>query len=103
MRPFATLELFLPLLVLGSCKKDSSDYQPDCSGPAKSYLTDVKPTVLSNCVSCHSQYGSYNGVKNDAASIRSTIANGSMPKGKAMSDAEKNKVMCWIDAGAPNN
>lgn len=103
MRSNHLLTVIIAFSVFCSCKKDASDYQPDCSGPAKSYLTDVKPTVLSNCVGCHSQYGSYNGVKNDAASIRSTIANGSMPKGKTMSDAEKNKVMCWIDAGAPNN
>ncbi|MFM8431827.1 MAG: hypothetical protein ACKOA1_03430 [Bacteroidota bacterium] len=99
---FASVLLVITFIAF-SCKKDASNYQPDCSGPAKSYLVDVKPAILSNCVSCHSQYGSYNGMKNDANAIRASIANGSMPKGKSMSDAEKNKVMCWIDAGAPNN
>ena len=85
-----------------ACKKDKN-YTPDCSGGTKSYASDVTPVVQSNCLNCHGQYGSYNGLKNDASSVRNAIANGSMPKGKTMSDAEKNKVLCWIDAGAPNN
>jgi uncharacterized membrane protein len=96
------LAVLTAALAYSACKKDSN-YSPNCNGATKSYNADVKPTIQSNCTSCHSQYGSYNGVKNDASSIRSSIANGSMPKGKNMSDAEKDKVMCWIDAGCPNN
>lgn len=93
----------LSTLFFLSCKKENESYAPDCNGPAKTYSVDAKPAILSNCVNCHSQYGSYSGVKNDAAAIRSSIANGSMPKGKTMSDSEKDKVICWIDAGALNN
>lgn len=88
--------------ILSSCKKEQN-YTPNCNGAAKTYTLDAKPAIQSNCVSCHSNYGSYNGVKNDASAIRSAIANGSMPKNKNMSDADKDKVLCWIDAGAPNN
>jgi uncharacterized membrane protein len=85
-----------------SCTKQEN-YSPDCSGAPKTFSADAKPALQSNCVSCHSQYANYNSVKNEAASIRSAIANGSMPKGKKMSDTDKNKVMCWIDSGTPNN
>jgi hypothetical protein len=105
MKRLATLLFTLTTfsLLISACKKDDKNYEPDCNGPAKTYALDVKPAITANCVSCHSQYNTYNGVKNDAAAIRSSIANGSMPKGKKMSDADKNNVICWIDAGAPNN
>jgi hypothetical protein len=32
-----------------SCKKDKSTYTPDCSGTAKSYVTDVSPLFSSKC------------------------------------------------------
>ncbi len=105
MRRYRFLAL-LALLIGGaalSCKKEEESYEPECSGPAKSYAGVVKSVIQSNCVGCHAQYGTYTGVKNAASSIRSSIANGSMPKGRTMSEADKNTVICWIDAGAPNN
>jgi hypothetical protein len=85
-----------------SCKKDSS-YTPDCSGAAKSYATDVAPLFAGECNGCHSNYSSYSGVFSDKSAIRSSIVSGSMPKKSSFTDAEKNNVVCWIDAGAANN
>lgn len=86
-----------------SCKKDEATFEPECNGPAKSYAGNVKAVIQSQCVGCHSQYANHAAVKSAAASIRSSIVNGSMPKGRTMSESEKNTVICWIDAGAPNN
>lgn len=89
-----------------TCKKKetstSSSYTPTCNG-TKSYSVDVKPLMQSYCVSCHSSYSSYSSVKSSASSIRSSIVSGSMPKGTSLSDDQKNKIVCWIDAGSPNN
>lgn len=98
----ASFLFLLTTITVSSCKKEQ-DYTPNCNGAAKTYTLEAKPAIQSNCVSCHSNYGSYNSVKNDASAIRSAIANGSMPKGKSMSDSDKDNVLCWIDAGAPNN
>lgn len=101
-----TLMVLLLLTIVGfvTCKKKDTTkaYTPSCSG-TKSYLNDVKPLMQSYCVSCHNTYSSYSGVKSSAASIRSSIVGGSMPKGTTMTDDQKNNIVCWIDAGMPNN
>lgn len=92
--------------VFTECKKSgnntTSNYTPNCSG-TKSYSVDVKPIIQSACVGCHNQYGSYTGVNNDKSSIRNSVSNGSMPKNSSLSSSQKDAIMCWIDAGAPNN
>ncbi len=85
------------------CKKASTDFTPSCTGAAKSYVTDVKPIIQAYCVQCHSSYSSYSQISASKSSIRSTIIDGSMPKSSSISTDQKNKIVCWIDAGAPNN
>lgn len=90
--------------LLVSCSKDnSSPYIPNCNGAAKSYSTDVAPVVQSACVSCHQNYSSYSSVYSSRNSIRSMVASGQMPQGKSLSNEDKDKILCWIDNGAPNN
>lgn len=90
------------LIVLLSCKKSNQDFVPSCSGTS-TYSADAKPVLQSKCVSCHSNYGNYSQVVASKNSIRTVIVNGSMPKGGSLSDAQKNAIICWIDAGAQNN
>lgn len=100
-----TLTLVLIFTIITCKKKDGSttnSYTPDCSS-TKSYSLDVKPLMQSYCVSCHSSYSNYTSVKSSASSIRSSIVSGSMPKGTSLTDDQKNKIVCWIDAGSPNN
>jgi len=100
-------KLFLILTcvaVFAACKKNSSSsYTPNCSGATKSFATNVSPLINSGCVGCHSSYSSYAGVSSAKDDIRSNIVSGKMPKGSTWSDDQKNTVVCWIDAGAPNN
>ncbi len=106
------LILSLAILVFATCKKDKK-FTPDCSGGAKSYTSDVSPIIASHCArsGCHAA-GSSNGpgpltshsqVSAAKDRIRPAVANGSMPKDHTLSDDEKNKIICWIDAGAQNN
>jgi uncharacterized membrane protein len=94
------------IFIFFNCKKNNTTptaiYTPSCSG-TKSYASNVSSLIQSNCVSCHSQYSTYSGVKSAASSIRSSIVNGSMPKNGSLSDDQKNTIVCWIDAGAVNN
>lgn len=110
-----SLLLSMIVIVLFACKKSSPTTTPtlDC-GTAKTYAADVAPIIASSCATgggCHAS-GSLSGpgaltnytqVFNSRASIRSSVANGSMPKGSSLSTAQKNAILCWIDAGAPNN
>lgn len=102
----ALLILLLGYLVtISSCKKSSTSattYTPTCTS-AKSFSVDVRPLFQSYCVSCHSNYSTYSQISASSSSIRSTIVGGSMPKGTTLTAAEKDKIVCWIDAGTPNN
>lgn len=96
--------LFFCILLFVNCKKKNSTkkYTPSCSS-TKSYLNDVAPLIQSNCVSCHNTYVNYTAIQTSATSIRSVIVDGSMPKGSTLTEDQKNNIVCWIDAGAPNN
>lgn len=86
----------------------------DCSGPAKSFVTDVSPVFQTSCAinsGCHAG-GSNNGpgpllnysqIFNARAEIRSAVASGHMPLNATLAATEKNAILCWIDNGAPNN
>lgn len=92
------------IFVFANCKKKNTikAYTPSCSG-TKSFTNDVSPIMQSYCVSCHSNYSTYSQVKASASSIRNSIVNVSMPKGNSLTEAQKNSIVCWIDAGTPNN
>ena len=102
---------FLPLLFFGllaftACKKNNTQakstvYTPNCSG-TKSFKNDVLPILNSSCNSCHS-FNTYQSASSIASSIRSDVANGSMPQNSSLSNAQKDAILCWIDNGAPNN
>lgn len=103
--------LAICLLLVVTCKKEKT-FTPECNG-SKSYASDVSPIISSNCAvsGCHAT-GSSNGpgaltnysqVNVAKSRIRTAVANGTMPKNGKLSDDQKNKIICWIDAGALNN
>lgn len=115
--------MLVPLVLccfIGACKKNSnssssssSSSVPDCSGGTPSYASAVSPLIASSCGinGCHAS-GNANGpgplvtytqIKNAAASIRASVLNGSMPQGTKLTDAQKSTIICWVDAGTPNN
>ena len=110
---------------LYACKKQSGDSgndsnnrvnnsnNIDCSGPAKSFATDISPIIQSSCSrsGCHNN-GSFNGpgslvsysqIFNARAEIRVAVASGQMPLNGSLTAVQKNAILCWIDSGAPNN
>lgn len=94
------------VIILNSCKKKNAtqvSYTPSCSGATPSFSATVKPLFQSSCVSCHSNYSTFSQISGSASSIRTTIVNGSMPKGTSLSKEQKNNIVCWIDGGKPNN
>lgn len=100
-------------LLFHSCEKSNVTYTPDCSGAAKSFASDVAPLVKSYCATngCHTTGSTkgpgaletYSQIYNNRTKIRSAVANGTMPENTSLSNTQKNAILCWIDAGAPNN
>jgi hypothetical protein len=78
-----------------------------------SYNNDIKTIVQTSCAvsGCHVSggsapfvLGSVSNVQNHASEIKTATANGSMPKsGTPLTQAQKDKIACWVDDGAPNN
>lgn len=88
-------------------------FVPNCVGAATSFATDVNPIFQNVCgqSSCHNS-GSVNGpgglttyaqISASKSLIRAAIISGIMPKTGTLSAAQKNSIICWIDAGGANN
>lgn len=94
----------LCILLYTHCSKKTPTpaFSPTCNSE-HFFNKEVLPLIKSYCVSCHSNYNSYSQVNSSASSIRSSIMNGSMPRGGTLTDDQKNAIICWIDAGAKNN
>jgi hypothetical protein len=110
-----TLYLIALIIGLASCSKQrTEDSTVDCSGPAKSYLSDVSTVLQTSCnddSGCHGA-GSNNGpgplltyeqVFNAKSAIRAAVVTGAMPLNGKLTAAQKNAILCWIENGAPNN
>jgi len=114
---FKMLKFYFPffalLIFINGCSK-KPEFTADCSGPAKSFVTDVSPVFQTSCAinsGCHAT-GSGNGpgplldysqIFNARVDIRSAVASGHMPLNATLTAAQKNAILCWIDSGAPNN
>jgi hypothetical protein len=110
-------KIFLITAVAGflwACKKNNDAGSVDCSGPQKSFSSDVNPVVQASCATnsgCHGA-GSANGpgalllysqIFNARSDIRSAVASGHMPLNGSLTASERNAILCWIDNGALNN
>jgi hypothetical protein len=88
-------------------------YTPNCNGTTPTFAANVSPLIGSSCAvsGCHAA-GSTNGVGEltnyakisaNATAIRSAVVAGRMPKTGTLTEAQKNTIVCWIDAGAKND
>lgn len=76
-----------------------------------SYASSVQPIITASCATtgCHvSGTGRvnltiFNNVQSNAASIKSRVLSGNMPKDGSLTDAEIQAIVCWVDDGALNN
>lgn len=86
----------------------------NCTGVAASFAANVNPIIQTSCAtdaSCHGS-GSVNGpgplltysqISGASALIKTVIANGTMPKTGTFTTAQRNTIICWVNAGALNN
>lgn len=110
------LVIFSFLCVHLACSKPGGTVNPavpDCTTVSKTFSTDVSPIIQQKCAlsGCHGP-GSFNGpgsltnyaeIFDARARIRPAVANRIMPKDGSLNNSQRNTILCWIDAGAPDN
>jgi hypothetical protein len=109
--------IYISLIVcigLNACTKDGPSNTDPCSGISAKFSTDVQPIINASCAinsGCHAT-GSvnsggpltdYNKIFAKKAEIKFQIETGQMPKTGSLTADQKNKIICWINSGAPNN
>lgn len=126
MKGFTLLTVLFSFILMMSCSKSGSGtgggtgggggtppFTPNCVGAATSFTADVNPIFQTVCAqsSCHNS-GSVNGpgaltnytqISASKSLIRAAILSGAMPKTGTLTAAQKNSIICWIDAGGANN
>lgn len=126
MKKISVIITLLSILFVIACQKNNggtgsntgggggtTPFTPNCNGAAIQFTANVAPIIASSCASasCHgagsssgpgplTTYAQINAAK---AQIRASVLSGSMPKNATLTAAQKNSIICWIDAGAPNN
>lgn len=112
-------------LIIASCSKSSDSGgggngggggggTTSCTGVASAFAANVNPIIQSTCATdftCHGA-GSANGpgplltytqIFNARVAIKVAVGNGTMPKNGTLTAQQKSSIICWVDAGGPNN
>src|SRR5688572_24448230 len=120
------LVIIAAFLVIASCSKSSDGGggggngggggggSVNCSGVPASFSANVNQIIQSTCATdatCHGAGGingpgpllTYSQISAARAAIRTAVSNGTMPKTGSLTTAQKNSIICWVDAGGLNN
>lgn len=110
-KPFLIIIFFACVFV--SCSKKEQATSSTCDNTPKNFTTDVNPLIQTYCnqAACHDNNSingpgpltDYTQVFNARSDIRGQIEAGLMPQNTTLTTAQRNKIICWIDSGAPNN
>lgn len=101
---YTVLVLMLFLASCGNYQNDSSFKVRDIQlSEVELDFATIKSAILTpHCISCHSQYSSYNGIRRDISTIVAVVDNERMPKNApALSSNLKELLRAWNERGAP--
>lgn len=105
----------LALLVEGCGKCDCITATDPCAGLAFKFATDVQPIINTRCATspgCHGNGAinsggpltNYTQIFNKRLEIKIQVSSNSMPPPPdTLSSDQKNKIICWLNSGAPDN
>lgn len=105
------------IFFVARCGKSStggSTVTDPCLGLSFKFAADVQPIFNSTCSNssfCHGTNSTnsggpltdYNKIFLKRSDIKGQINAGLMPRNGSLTADQKNKIICWIDSGAPNN
>ena len=113
--------MIMIFVTVSSCYYDNEDDlypSVDCNLEDTSYSTAVLPIIESNCYTCHDQAGNFGNITLEGYdALKTYVDNGQllgairheagfspMPKNKAqLLECEIEKIVAWVEDGAPNN
>ncbi len=117
--PLAILFALASITLWPGCDKDDDPQGPACNitGVTFSYTSNIKGIIDRHCISCHRtgsgtpiaqdfDFTTYEGLKehlDDGHVLEYVVIDKTMPQGGAMTQAERDSVNCWIQAGYPKN
>jgi len=121
------LVILAAFLLIASCSKGGGDDpggggngggggggSVNCTGVASAFAANVNLIIQTKCATdatCHGAGSAngpgplqtYNQIFAARIAIKTAVGNGTMPKTGTITTAEKNSIICWVDAGGPNN
>jgi hypothetical protein len=75
-----------------------------------SFATDIQPIITSSCAinDCHNgnqfpDFRVFKNIKDNAANVKKLTGDGTMPQEGSITQAQIDKIACWVDDGAPQN
>ena len=85
-----------------------------CTGADTRFAAVVQPLIATKCSyasGCHGSGSSNSGgvlltyaqISGRASNIKTQVEAGRMPQGGSLTTAEKASIVCWVNAGSPNN
>jgi uncharacterized membrane protein len=92
------------VLVL-ACKKNQT-FVPVCDGSNPTYDADISLIISQNCVQCHSNYSTYAGLSSATSNgsfTKEVLTNQTIPQNSSLSEAQLNKIQCWVENGFLEN
>ena len=115
MKSILITAIFLVIMI--SCAYDNEEDlygSAECPPEGVSYKETIEPIIQANCAisGCHITgqqspvLQTYDQIAANARGIRSQTSSGIMPpatSGKKLSPNQVNQIVCWIDAGSPEN
>ncbi len=118
MKKIIALLLFVGVLLFfaeGCGKCDCIESTDPCAGLSYKFAMDVQPIINTRCATspgCHSTGSvnrggpltNYTEIFNKRVEIKIQVSSNSMPfPPDTLSSDSKNKIICWINSGAPEN
>ncbi len=117
--PAAILVALACVILWPGCGKDDAPKGPECtvSGVTFAYSTNIKPIIDRHCISCHApgtgvagadntDFRTYEGMKShldEGHLLERVVIDKDMPQSGSMTQAERDSINCWIQAGYPKN
>ena len=117
--PLAMLLALACVSLWPGCGKDDGPDGPACtvSGVTFTYNSNIKGIIDRHCISCHApgtgvagadifDFRTYEGMKShldDGHFLERVVIDKDMPQSGNMTQAERDSVNCWIQAGYPKS